>query len=202
MPKIKMKSNSSAKKRFKLTAKGKVKRKKAFLRHNLGAKSTSAKRRLRRGGYISETQEHQIKAMLPYGTWSDDGQSAPQNATARTSEMPRAKGGFKSRHRRQRIRKHAKGFRGGRSKLWKAMVEAVHRKWRFALFHRRKKKSDFRGLWIIRINAAARALGVSYSRLIAGLSKANVKLDRKILSDLAISDPNAFQKVVEAARVA
>ena len=80
------------------------------------------------------------------------------------------------------------------------MVEAVHRKWRFALFHRRKKKSDFRGLWIIRINAAARALGVSYSRLISGLSKAHVALDRKILSDLAISDPNAFQKVVEAAR--
>jgi large subunit ribosomal protein L20 len=114
--------------------------------------------------------------------------------------MPRAKGGFKSRHRRDRIRKHAKGFRGGRSKLWKSMVEAVHRKWRFAFFHRRKKKSDFRSLWIIRINAAARALGVSYSRLIGGLDKANVKLDRKILSDLAISDPNAFQKVVEAAR--
>ena len=116
--------------------------------------------------------------------------------------MPRAKGGFKSRHRRNRIRKHAKGFRGGRSKLWKAVVEAVHRKWRYALFHRRKKKSDFRGLWIIRINAAARALGISYSKLIAGLDKANVKLDRKILSDLAISDPNAFQKVVEAARAA
>jgi len=116
--------------------------------------------------------------------------------------MPRAKGGFKSRHRRDRIRKHAKGFRGGRSKLWKAVIEAVHRKWRFALFHRRKKKADFRGLWIIRINAAARALGVSYSRLIAGLDKANVKLDRKILSDLAISDPKAFEKVVEAARAA
>ena len=114
--------------------------------------------------------------------------------------MPRAKGGFKSRHRRNRIRKHAKGFRGGRSKLWKAVVEAVHRKWRFALFHRRKKKGDFRGLWIVRINAAARALGLSYSRLIAGLDKANVKLDRKILSDLAITDPNAFQKVVEIAR--
>ena len=114
--------------------------------------------------------------------------------------MPRAKGGFKSRHRRNRIRKHARGFRGGRSKLWKAVVEAVHRKWRYALFHRRKRKSDFRGLWIIRINAAARALGISYSRLIAGLDKANIKLDRKILSDLAITDPNAFQKVVEAAR--
>ena len=114
--------------------------------------------------------------------------------------MPRAKGGFKSRHRRDRIRKHARGFRGGRSKLWKAVVEAVHRKWRYALFHRRKRKSDFRGLWIIRINAAARALGVSYSKLIAGLDKADIKLDRKILSDLAITDPNAFQKVVEAAR--
>jgi len=114
--------------------------------------------------------------------------------------MPRAKGGFKSRHRRDRIRKHARGFRGGRSKLWKAVIEAVHRKWRYALFHRRKRKSDFRGLWIIRINAAARALGVSYSKLIAGLDKANIKLDRKILSDLAITDPNAFQKVVEAAR--
>ncbi|HEY4186315.1 MAG TPA: 50S ribosomal protein L20 [Polyangia bacterium] len=116
--------------------------------------------------------------------------------------MPRAKGGFKSRHRRDRIRKHAKGFRGGRSKLWKAVIEAVHRKWRFALFHRRKKKSDFRGLWIIRINAAARALGLSYSRLIAGLAKANVKLDRKILSDLAITDPKAFEKLVDAARAA
>jgi large subunit ribosomal protein L20 len=116
--------------------------------------------------------------------------------------MPRAKGGYKTRHRRNRIRKHAKGFRGGRSKLWKAAVEAVHRKWRYALFHRRKRKGDFRRLWIVRINAAARPLGISYSRLVAGLDKANVKLDRKILSDLAISDPNAFQKVVEAARAA
>jgi large subunit ribosomal protein L35 len=66
MPKIKMKSNSSAKKRFKLTATGRVKRKKAYLRHNLTSKTTSAKRRLRRGGYISKTQEHQVKAMLPY----------------------------------------------------------------------------------------------------------------------------------------
>jgi len=68
MPKIKMKSNSSAKKRFKLTANGRVKRKKAYLRHNLTSKSTGAKRNLRRGGYVSKTQEHQIKAMLPYGT--------------------------------------------------------------------------------------------------------------------------------------
>ena len=66
MPKIKMKSNSSAKKRFKLTAKGRIKRKKAYLRHNLSSKSSTAKRKLRRGAYVSKTQEHQIKAMLPY----------------------------------------------------------------------------------------------------------------------------------------
>ena len=116
--------------------------------------------------------------------------------------MPRAKGGYKSRHRRNRIRKHAKGFRGGRSKLWKAAVEAVHRKWRYAWFHRRKRKGDFRQLWIARINAAARELGLSYSRLIAGLAKANIGLDRKILSDIAITDPNAFKKIVDAARSA
>jgi large subunit ribosomal protein L20 len=116
--------------------------------------------------------------------------------------MPRAKGGYKSTRRRNRIRKHAKGFRGGRSKLWKAAVEAVHRKWRYAWFHRRKRKSDFRGLWIVRINAAAREIGISYSKLIAGLAKAKVAIDRKILSDLALSDPNAFKKVVEVARAA
>ena len=116
--------------------------------------------------------------------------------------MPRAKGGYKSRHRRNRIRKHAKGFRGGRSKLWKAAVEAVHRNWRYSLFHRRKRTGDFRALWIVRINAAARELGISYSRLMAGLDKAGIALDRKILSDLAISDPAAFKSVVEAARAA
>jgi large subunit ribosomal protein L20 len=116
--------------------------------------------------------------------------------------MPRAKGGYKSSRRRNRIRKHAKGFRGGRSKLWKAAVEAVHRKWRYAWFHRRKRKSDFRGLWITRINAAARDNGISYSRLVAALDKADIALDRKILSDLALTDPNAFKKVIEAARAA
>jgi large subunit ribosomal protein L20 len=116
--------------------------------------------------------------------------------------MPRAKGGYKSTRRRNRIRKHAKGFRGGRSKLWKAAVEAVHRKWRYAWFHRRKRKSDFRGLWIVRINAAAREIGISYSKLIAALAKAKIGIDRKILSDLALSDPNAFKKVVEVARAA
>src|ERR1700751_3993533 len=116
--------------------------------------------------------------------------------------MARAKRGFKARRRRHRIRQHAKGFRGGRSKLWKAMVDAVHHAWRFATQHRRKRKRDFRGLWIVRINAAARTHGLSYSKLIGGLKRARVGLDRKILADLAISDPAAFGKIVERAKSA
>ena len=116
--------------------------------------------------------------------------------------MPRAKRGFKARRRRNRIRQHAKGFRGGRSKLWKVMVDSVHHAWRFATQHRRTRKRDFRELWIVRINAAARTHGISYSKLVGALKKANIDLDRKILADLAISDPVAFAKVVEQARAA
>jgi large subunit ribosomal protein L20 len=116
--------------------------------------------------------------------------------------MARAKRGFKARRRRNRIRQHAKGYRGGRSKLWKAMVDTVHHAWRFATWHRRKRKRDFRALWIIRINAAARMHGISYSKLVGGLKRANIELDRKILAELAISDPTAFGKVVETAKSA
>ena len=116
--------------------------------------------------------------------------------------MARAKRGFKARRRRNRIRKHAKGFRGGRSKLWKSMVDAVHHAWRFATWHRRQRKRDFRALWVVRINAAARQNGVSYSRLMGAMKKANISIDRKILADLAISDPAAFTKIVEQAKAA
>jgi large subunit ribosomal protein L20 len=116
--------------------------------------------------------------------------------------MPRAKGGYKSKHRRDRIRKAAKGFRGGRSKLWKAAVEAVHRKWRYAYVHRRKRKGDFRQLWIARINAAARPNGLSYSRFINGLKLAGVSVDRKVLADLAVQDVAAFDKFIQLAKEA
>jgi large subunit ribosomal protein L20 len=116
--------------------------------------------------------------------------------------MARAKRGFKARRRRNRIRQHAKGYRGGRSKLWKAMVDTVRHAWRFATWHRRKRKRDFRALWIIRINAAARLQGISYSKLVGGLKRANITIDRKILADLAISDPHAFNKIVEQAKSA
>jgi large subunit ribosomal protein L20 len=82
------------------------------------------------------------------------------------------------------------------------MLDAVHHAWRYATWHRRQRKRDYRKLWIIRINAAARANGVSYSKLTGGLKRANIALDRKILADLAISDPAAFTKIVEQAKVA
>ena len=114
--------------------------------------------------------------------------------------MPRVKKGFKARRRRNRILKVARGFRGGRSKLWRSAVEAVRRAWVYAYKHRRLRKRDFRRLWIARINAASRQYGLSYSRFIAGLTRANVKLDRKMLSELAISEPRTFEKIVEIAR--
>jgi large subunit ribosomal protein L20 len=113
--------------------------------------------------------------------------------------MPRVRRGFKARRRRNRIRQAAKGFRGGRSKLWKAMIDAVHHAWRHATRDRKVRKREFRQLWIVRINAAARGAGVSYSKLIGGMKRAGIELDRKILADLAISDPKAFSKVVATA---
>lgn len=111
--------------------------------------------------------------------------------------MARAKRGFKARRRRNRMRDEAKGFRGGRSKLWKIMAETVRHAWRFTTRDRKVRKRDFRKLWIIRINAAARELGISYSALIHGLNQANIQMDRKVLADIAMQDPTAFRQVVQ-----
>ncbi|MFH2006307.1 MAG: 50S ribosomal protein L20 [bacterium] len=116
--------------------------------------------------------------------------------------MPRVKKGFKARRRRNRILKVARGFRGGRSKLWRSAVEAVRRAWVYAYKHRRVRKRDFRRLWITRINAASRQYGLKYSMFIAGLNRAGVQLDRKMLSELAVSEPRSFEKIVEIAREA
>ncbi len=111
--------------------------------------------------------------------------------------MPRAKRGFKARRRRNRILKHASGFHSARSRLYAYAKEVVMKAWVYAYAHRRLRKRDFRRLWITRINAAARANGTSYSRLMHGLKNAGVALDRKVLSDLAIVDPAAFTKVAQ-----
>jgi len=110
--------------------------------------------------------------------------------------MPRAKRGFKARRRRNRILKHASGYHSARSRLYAYAKEVVMKAWIYSYAHRRRRKRDFRRLWITRINAAARTNGTSYSRLMHALKEANVGLDRKILSELAIVDPQAFAKVV------
>jgi large subunit ribosomal protein L20 len=114
--------------------------------------------------------------------------------------MPRAKRGFKARRRRNKIMKLAKGFYGARGRIFGDAVEQVRNSWQDAFRARRAKKRDFRRLWIARINAGARELGLSYSRLVAGLKKANIGLDRKILADLALRDAGAFKAVVDATR--
>ena len=114
--------------------------------------------------------------------------------------MPRAKGGFKTRRRRNKVLKLAKGYRGARSKLYRSAVEAVDRALNYAFRDRKAKKRDFRALWISRINAASRENGLSYSRLVNGLKKADIALDRKVLAQLAVTDPAGFSAVVEKAK--
>ena len=105
-----------------------------------------------------------------------------------------------SRKRRRSRLELAKGFYGARSKLFRTATEAVDRAMRLATEHRKLKKRDFRKLWIARINAASRAEGISYSRLVAGLIKAGVTLNRKMLSEIAIQDPAGFKTIVEVAK--
>ncbi|MGI6400811.1 MAG: 50S ribosomal protein L20 [Thermoguttaceae bacterium] len=108
-----------------------------------------------------------------------------------------------ARHRaKNKLMRRAKGFRGGRKNLLRTVKETVLRAEVFATRDRRTRKRDFRRLWIIRINAATRMRGLRYSQFINGLKKANVALDRKMLADLAVSDPAAFDKIVEVAKAA
>lgn len=116
--------------------------------------------------------------------------------------MPRAKRGFKARRRRKRILKAASGFRGGRRKIWRRAVEAVHHAWMHAYRGRKQKKRDMRRLWIVRIGAAARINGLNYSQFIHGLMHAGIELDRKVLAELAVVDAEAFTKIADTAKSA
>ena len=107
-----------------------------------------------------------------------------------------------SRERRRRRLQLAKGFYGARSKLFRTATEAVDRAMRLSTAHRKLKKRDFRRLWIARVNAAARQEGISYSKLVAGLTKAGVTLNRKMLSEIAIQDPAGFKTLVDIAKKA
>jgi len=113
--------------------------------------------------------------------------------------MPRATNAPQSRRRRKKILKAAKGFRGGNRRLLKTATVAVMRSGYYAYRDRKRRKGDFRKLWIIRINAAARENGLSYSTLMGGLKKADIALDRKILAEMAVSDPTGFSAVAKMA---
>ena len=114
--------------------------------------------------------------------------------------MPRAKGGSKSRQRRKKIMKLAKGYVGGRGRLYRSARETVERALTFAYRDRRIKKRTFRGLWITRIGAAAKINGLSYSQLIKGLKQAGVEIDRKILAEIAVADMSAFGQLAQTAK--
>jgi large subunit ribosomal protein L20 len=114
--------------------------------------------------------------------------------------MPRAKRGNKRLERRKKILKLAKGYRGTKSKLYRSAKESVERGLNFAYTGRKLKKRDFRSLWIVRIGAAARLNGLNYSQLMHGLKLGGVELDRKVLADLAVNQPDAFKEVAVQAK--
>ena len=116
--------------------------------------------------------------------------------------MARATNSPASRKRRKKVLKYAKGYFGNKSKLFRYAKEAVQHAWQYAYAARRKKKGDFRGLWIVRLNAACRNAGISYSRFIEGLKAAGITLDRKVLSDIAVTDGASFKQIVEKAKSA
>jgi large subunit ribosomal protein L20 len=116
--------------------------------------------------------------------------------------MPRARNVAATRKRRKKVLKKAKGYFGNKSRLYRYAKDAVERAEKYAYRDRKKKKSEFRKLWIIRINAACRAEGLRYGQFINGLTKLGILLNRKVLSELAIHDPDAFKELVEKAKVA
>ena len=116
--------------------------------------------------------------------------------------MARVKGALATRKRRKRVLKLAKGYRGAKSKLFRTAKQAVMKSLVYAYTGRKLRKRDFRKLWITRISAAAKMNGINYSRFMYGLKKSGIELNRKMLSELAISDPNAFSSLVETAKSA
>ena len=116
--------------------------------------------------------------------------------------MPRSTNAPASRKRRSRVLRQARGFRGSRSKLFRQATEAVSRAMRLAYEHRKLKKREYRALWIVRLSAACRAGGLTYSRFIEGCTKQQIGLNRKMLSEIAIHDPQGFTKILERAKSA
>lgn len=114
--------------------------------------------------------------------------------------MPRVKRGVTARARHKKVLKQAKGYYGARSRIYRVAKQAVIKAGQYAYRDRRQRKRQFRALWIVRINAAARECGLSYSRFIAGLNKASISIDRKVLADIAVHDKDAFRELARIAQ--
>src|SRR5580704_12301894 len=183
MPKLKTKSG--AKKRFGRTATGKIKRNWGHKRHRLISKSTKGKR-LRRGTTTMEPGD--AKLVLTYMPY------------LRSGVLARVKRGVTTHARHKKVLELAKGYRGRGSTAYRVAIEKVEKALRYAYRDRRNRKRDFRALWIQRINAGARQHGLTYSQFMHGIKLAGLDLDRKVLSDIAIREPEAFQAIAATAQ--
>ena len=194
----KMKTHSGAKKRFKLTATGKVRGRHPFTSHILEKKSPKRKRTLGAPKILSDHDAPRVKRLL----------GAPSAATEaeafelRGRVMTRVKRSLHAKKKRRATLELTKGFRGEAHSNYKRAKEALMKADAYAYRDRRNRKRDFRRLWITRINAAARLNGLSYSQFIHGVQAAGIELDRKVLADMAVRDAEAFTQVAEAAKAA
>jgi|GEM_PF-2014 len=179
----KMKTKSGAKKRFKLTASGKVKAGQAGKRHGMIKRTNDQIRKLR-GTTVLAKQDAKVirKKYLPKRV------------------MSRVKRGVTKHARHKKVIDAAKGYRGRRKNTFRIANQAVEKAGQYAYIGRKLKKRQFRALWIQRINAAARLHGMTYGRFMDGLNKAGIKLDRKVLADMAGNEPEAFKALVETAK--
>ena len=184
-----MKTHSGAKKRFKVTATGKVRARHAFSSHILEKKSPKRKREL---GAAADPVDHDDTA----------GQGHARSQEGEGDSMSRVKRSVHARKKRRATLQLAKGYRGDASRHYRAAKEAVLKADQYRYRDRRNRKRDFRRLWITRINAAARQNGLSYSQFMHGLERAGVELDRKILADIAVHDADTFRRFADRAREA
>ena len=178
----KMKTHSGAKKRFKKTATGKLGARHAMTSHILEKKSAKRKRRLGRPVVVAKPEEKRVRKML--------------------RQVSRVKRSVHARKKRRSTLERAKGYRGQKHSSYKRAKEPLLKADTYAYRDRRNKKRDFRRLWIQRINAAARQEGMTYSTFMHGLKLAGVELDRKVLADIAVRDPETFRRFAETAREA
>ena len=192
MPKLK--TRKAAAKRFKATGSGKFMRRRAFRNHLLDHKTPKQKRHLATKAVVQRRMNCASSGCFLTPDCSVTDLITPSNV------MARVKRGNVARKRRNKILKLARGFRGSNGTLFRTANQRVMKALCNAYRDRRRRKRDFRRLWIARINAAARINGVSYSRLMGGLKKADVRLNRKMLAQLAVVDPGSFTNVVSAAK--